>query len=149
MSSIIGYKLIKDTLVTILGDVASLKSVYGKEEKNVLDGGLPAACVSAKEHSSQFNSVGSGGTNERVYQHYIRIYFRTDEKNDADYEDVLESVADDVVAILEKNVNLNGICEYALPTSGVWTFDEHIPARVFELVMSTHVHIKRDTGEMI
>src|SRR5258706_4702 len=44
-----GYKTIKDALVSTLGSVASLKIVYGKEEKALSK--FPAACVSAKGHS--------------------------------------------------------------------------------------------------
>ncbi len=137
-----GYKTIKDQLVTILQGVTSLKVVYGKEEKAVKQ--FPAACVSAKEHTSDFSSVGIGGTNERVYKHFVRIYFRTDEANDPDYEDILENVADDVISAIEHNVTLNGACEYAIPTSGVWRFaDKESPVRLLELVVSARLHAQR------
>src|SRR5947199_102090 len=101
-----GYKPIKDQIVAVLQGVSSLKVVYGKLEKAF--SGYPAACVFAKEHMSEYQTQGGvGGRNKRVYQHFIHIYFRTDENNDSDYEDVLESTADDVIAALEHNMTLN------------------------------------------
>ena len=143
-----GYLPIKSAIVTILEGVTSLKKVYSKEEKAPAD--FPAACVSAKDHTATFCSVGIGGTNERKYNHLVRIYFRTDEENDSDYEDILESVADDVIFALESNIDLNGSCEYAIPTSGVWRFGaKQVPVRFLELTVTASVHIKRDTGELV
>lgn len=142
-----GFKTIKDQIVAILQTVSELEVVYGKEEKAIAK--FPAACVSAKEHSSRFYTVGSGGRNERQYQHYVRIYFRTDESNDADYEDVLESVADKVVQAFESNTTLNGSCNWSIPTSGIWRFGEkETPVRIFELVITSTAVVKRDTGEL-
>src|SRR4051812_13105403 len=107
------YKNTKDAIVTILQGVSSLKVVYGKEEKAVKQ--FPAACVSASGHQNAFHDLAG---NDKTYHHYVRIYFRTDEQNDPDYEDVLERVADDVIATLEHNITLNGSCDWALPTSG-------------------------------
>src|SRR4051812_3723736 len=113
----LGYKQIKDQIVAILQTVSELEVVYGKEEKAIKT--FPAACVLAKEHTSRFYTVGSGGRNERQYQHYVRIYFRTDEANDPDYEDIIESIADKVVQAFESNITLNGACNWAIPTSGI------------------------------
>src|SRR2546423_15057508 len=104
------YLPIKNQLVAILQGVSSVAFVSGKEEKKLTT--FPAACVSAKEHSSEYHTIGSGGANKRVYQHYIRVYFGTDEQNDPDYEDILESVADDVIVALEHNITLNSSCDY-------------------------------------
>jgi len=143
-----GYLSIKSAIVSILEGVTSLKEVYSKEEKAPAD--FPAACVSAKEHTATFCSVGAGGTNERRYNHLVRIYFRTDEENNPDYEDILESVADDVIFALESNVTLNNTCEYALPTSGTWRFgNKQVPVRFLELTVTSDVHVKRDTGELV
>ncbi len=140
-----GYKTIKDQLVEILKTVSEIKTVYGKEEKSLAN--FPAACVSAKEHASRFNSVGQSGSNERHYQHYVRVYFRTDEKNDPDYEDVLENVVDKVVQAIESNPTLNGACAFAIPSSGIWRFGEkETPVRIFELVVTSTVYVRRDTG---
>ncbi len=140
-----GYKTIKDQIVAILQTVTELEVVYGKDEKALKL--FPSACVSAKEHTSRFYTVGSGGRNERQYQHYVRLYFRTDEVNDPDYEDILESVADKVVQAFESNITLNGVCNWAIPTSGIWRFGEkESPVRIFELVIASTAVIKRDTG---
>jgi hypothetical protein len=95
----VAYKPIKDAIVTILNTVESLKVVYSKEEKALAQ--FPAACVSANGHTAELHDTVS---NRKHYQHFVRLYFRTDENNDADYEDVLESVADDVIAALEHDV---------------------------------------------
>ena len=143
-----GYKPIKDAIVSILGTVSSLKVVYGKEEKAIKK--FPAACVSAKEDIEDFNSVGEGGSNEARYQHYIRLYFRTDEANDPDYEDILETCADDVKQALRSNITLNGTCEYAYPASGAWLDGQkEVPVRVYQITQASAVHIKRDTGELV
>lgn len=142
-----GYKTIKDQIVAVLQTVSELEAVYGKEEKALSK--FPSACVSAKEHTSHFYTVGSGGRNEREYQHYVRVYFRTDEANDIDYEDILESIADKIVQALESNITLNGACNWAIPTSGIWRFSEkESPVRVFDLVITSNVVVKRDTGEI-
>src|SRR5947199_10418591 len=137
------YLPLKNQIVDILQGVSVVASVSGKEEKKLTT--CPAACVSAKEHSSEYHTVGSGGANKRVYQHYIRLYFGTDETNDPDYEDVLESVADDVIVALEHNITLNGACDYSIPLSGTWGEAEKDgkPLRVFEIVESATIHVTR------
>ena len=143
-----GYKTIKDKLVELLGEVTEIKVVYGKEEKAV--GQFPAACVSAISHYSRFDSMGSSGTNERVYNHLINVYFRVDENNDADYEDVLEGVADAIIAKLETDPTLGDTIEYGLPSSAVWHFGEkETPVRVFEITFTSTVHIRRDNGDLV
>ncbi len=142
------YKTIKDQLVAILGGVSSVKVVYGKEEKKLAD--FPAVCISAKQHSSQYDSVGTSGVNLREYEHFVRVYFRTDEENDPDYEDVLEGVADDVVSALEQNVTLNSVCDYSIPVTGVWRFgNKEVPVRIFELIVRATVRIRRDTQTQV
>lgn len=141
-----GYKSIKDQIVVILNTLVPtyLTIVYPKEAKVLSDGGYPAATVEAKEHSSNFYSLGTSGMNERVYQHYVRLYFRTDEKNDSDYEDVLETTADAVITAFEQNITLNGSCEYAIPISGEWKYGEKDSyLRVFEMVISSTAHVAR------
>ena len=110
-----GYLPIKNALVTILQGVSSLKVVYGKEEKALA--AFPAACVSAKGHTAELHDTVS---NRKHYQHFVRIYFRTDEEDNPDYEDVLESVADDVIHALEHDVTLGGVVDWSIPTSGIW-----------------------------
>jgi hypothetical protein len=139
-----GYIPIKNALVAVLQTVGSVAVVYGKEEAAPTS--FPAACVSAKDYVSNYESLGSHGLNKRIYQHYIRLYFRIDEKNDADYEDVLESTADDVLAALESNTNLNlgGTCDYSIPMSGQWLDGvKETPVRCFEIVNAATVLVSR------
>jgi hypothetical protein len=140
-----GYKPIKDHLVSILqgivvNNISLLPTVSGREEKKLTS--FPAACVTAKEHSSSFESLDA---NKRVYEHYIRLYFRTDEQNDPDYEDVLELVADQVIFTLEQNFKpIDGIWDWSIPISGVWGEGEKdMPLRVFEIVVASTLHVKR------
>ncbi len=143
-----GYKSIKDQIVAVLSGVTSLKHVYSKDPKSVEQ--YPSAGVFAMGHTGRFDSMGLSGTNERVVQHVIRLYFRTDETNDPDYEDVLETVADDVLKALEANVTLNGSCEYSLPTTGNWSYGQkETPVRIFDIVQTSTLHLRRDTGELI
>ncbi|HEX2910389.1 MAG TPA: hypothetical protein VH186_06240 [Chloroflexia bacterium] len=137
--STFGYKSVKDQLVAVLQGVSSLKAIYGKEEKKLTQ--FPAACVSAKEHSEEYHSMNA---NKRQLQHIIRIYFRTDEANDPDYEDVLETVADEVIAALVHNITLNNSCDYSIPISGQWTYGEkETPTRVFEIIELSTGHVIR------
>jgi hypothetical protein len=137
-----GFISIKSQLVATLQTVASLKVVYGKEEK--VFSGYPAACVSGNGYQGQFQTVGGSGANKETYQHFVRLYFRTDEANDPDYEDVLESVADDVIAALRHNVKLNNTCDYSLPLSGRWLDGQkESPVRVFEIIESATVYVTR------
>jgi len=63
---------------------------------------------------------------------------------------VLESVADDVQAAFEANITLNGACEYSIPSSGVWSFGfKETPVRIFELIITSTVHVRRDTGTLV
>ena len=134
-----GYLPVKNQLVSILQGVSSLKVVYGKEAKAL--GQFPAACVSAMGHENSFHDLAA---NDKTYHHFVRIYFRTDENNDADYEDVLESVADDVITALEHNLTLNGSCDWSLPTSGNWGFGEkEVPVRYLELVVTSRARVIR------
>lgn len=133
------YKTTKDALVTILQTVSSLKVVYGKEEKALA--AFPAACVSAKGHTAELHDTVS---NRKHYQHFVRIYFRTDEANDPDYEDVLESVADDVIAALEHDVTLGGVVDWSLPTSGIWrNVEKEGPVRCLELTVQSEGRVIR------
>lgn len=135
----VAYKPIKDAIVTILNTVDSLRVVYGKEEKSL--GQFPAACVSAASHTAELHDTVS---NRKHYQHYVRLYFRTDETNDADYEDVLESVADEVIAALEHDVTLGGVVDWSLPTSGRWDFGEkETPVRYLELIVQSEGRVVR------
>jgi hypothetical protein len=128
-----GYKTVKDAIVTTLQGVTSLKIVYGKEEKAIKK--FPAACVSAKEHNNIYNDLAG---NSRSVVHYIRLYFRTDETNDPDYEDILESVADEVINALEHDVTLGGACEFTKPTNGVWgNADKEVPVRMLEITLES------------
>jgi hypothetical protein len=149
MTSVVGYLAIKAQIVAILETITSLKEVYGKEPKTVTQ--FPAACVSADSDDEQFDSVGANGTNEAVYRHFVRIYFRTDENNDADYEDVLEGVVDAVKAKFRQNISLHGTCEYSIPSSGRWGFtnEKETPMRYYEMVVSSTVHVRRDTGQLV
>lgn len=139
--STFGYKNIKDAIVTILGTVSSVEAVYGKEEKKLVQ--FPAACVSAKQHTAELHDTVS---NRKHYEHYVRVYFRTDETNDADYEDVLESVADDVIAALEHDITLGGAVQWSIPTSGVWKADlntKETPVRLIEIVVRSEARVVR------
>lgn len=134
-----GYKPIKDAIVTILGTVSSLKVVYGKEEKALAK--FPAATVSAKEHVAEFHDTVA---NLKTYSHFVRLYFRTDEANDPDYEDVIESVADDVITALEHDITLGGAVDWSLPTSGVWKNGEkETNVRYLEIVVASRARVVR------
>ena len=134
-----GYKPIKDAIVTILQGVSSLKVVYGKEEKAIKD--FPAACVSAREHSAELHDTVA---NLKMYSHHIRLYFRTDETNDPDYEDVLEQTADSVIAALEHDLTLGGVVDWSMPTSGVWrNVEKETPVRMLELTLVSKARVVR------
>lgn len=134
-----GYKSVKDALVTKLQAVTSLKVVYGKEEKAIAQ--FPAACVTAKAHTAQLHDSVA---NLKKYQHTINLYFRTDETNDADYEDVLESVADDVITALEADLTLGGVVDWSLPTSGNWRWaSKETNVRVLEITFTSQARVVR------
>ncbi len=134
-----GYKPIKDAIVTILGTVSSLNVVYGKEEKAIKK--FPAATVSAKEHTAELHDSVA---NLKTYYHFIRLYFRTDETNDADYEDILESVADSVITALEHDLTLGGVVDWSLPTSGVWKYgDKETNVRILEITLASRARVVR------
>jgi hypothetical protein len=147
MSSL-GYKSVKDQLVSILQGISSLKIVYGKEPKTITQ--FPAACVSAESDTEDFNSMGASGTNEVEIRHHIRVYFRTDEANDPDYEDILESTVDDIKQALRANITLNGVCEYATPAGGTWrNVEKEVPVRMYDMTTHASLHLRRDTGQLI
>lgn len=139
-----GYISIKSQLVTILETVTSLSAVYGKDAKELDD--LPAACVFAKGNVIDFQTMGQGASNLNIYEHYIMVYFPTDEKDDADYEDVLEQCADDILTALSHagGSTINGVWDWGLPISGNWRFaDKEVNERVFEIVFQSTAHVNR------
>jgi hypothetical protein len=72
------------------------------------------------------------------------VYFRTDETNNPDYEDVLESVADDVINALEQNITLNNTCLYFIPVSGIWKDGQkENPVRYIEIVLASTIQAAR------
>lgn len=146
--SMTGYKPIKDALVTILGAVSGVQVVYGKEPKAV--GNFPAIAVSAKSDAESYRSIGPGGTNEVQYQHFVRVYFRTDEQNDPDYEDICTTIVDSVKQTLRANITLNGSCNYSIPVAGQWAYGEkESPVRIYELTVNSTVYLKRDTSTVV
>ena len=62
-----------------------------------------------------------GGANKRTYEHYINLYFRTDENNDPDYEDILATTADAVIAAIDHDITLGGTVDWAIVSSSEWT----------------------------
>jgi len=138
-----GYKPVKDGIVAILNTLKPdvLKEVYTKEQKELT--AFPCTTIEAKEDSADFHDTVS---NLKVYQHFVRIYFRTDEKNDPDYEDVLETAVDAVKAALEHDITLGGICDWAMPTSGIWKGDpntKNTPVRFYEMTVTTKARVVR------
>lgn len=134
-----GYLSTKNAIVAILETVPSLKVVYPKEEKAISQ--FPAACVSAAGHTAELHDTVS---NRKHYQHFVRLYFRTDENNDADYEDVLETVADEVIAALEHDVTLGGAVDWSLPTSGTWgNGEKETPVRYLEIIVQMEGRVVR------
>jgi hypothetical protein len=117
----------------------TIKVLYGKEEKQLAQ--FPAVCVSNKGHTAELHDTVS---NRKHYQHYVRVYFRTDEDNDADYEDVLSEVADAVIYELEHDLTLGGVADWSLPTSGEWKFvEKETPLRCLELVVQSEARVIR------
>ncbi len=139
----LAYKPVKDAIVTILNTLApaTLKVVYSKEEKKLEN--FPAACVSYVGHTAELHDSVS---NRKHYQHYVRVYFRTDETNDPDYEDVLGAVADTVIQALEHDLTLGGVVDWSLPTSGRWLASPTIketPVRYLELIVKSEARVIR------
>ena len=137
----LSYKAVKDALVAILQGVTQIKVVYDGERPK-LDK-FPAACVSAKSHTATLHDTVS---NSKTYQHFIRIYFQTNSTTDADYEDVLEQVADAAIAALESNLTLSGTCDWSLPTSGEWRSSptaKEVPVKYIELVVTSRARVVR------
>lgn len=138
------YKSVKDAIVNTLNTLvpASLQIVYAKEEKS--PNKFPCATVSDKAHSGEFHTVGSGGANKRTYEHFVRLYFRVDELNDPDYEDILATTADAVITALDHDITLGGTVDWAIVSSSQWgEGDKEVPLRVCEMVVSSVGHITR------
>ena len=134
-----GYKPIKDAIVAILGTVPALKVVYGKEEKALAQ--FPAATVSAKEHTAELHDTTA---NLKTYAHYVRLYFRTDDENNPDYEDILETTADAVITALEHDMTLGGVVDWSLPTQGVWrNVEKETPVRMLEITLMSRARVVR------
>jgi hypothetical protein len=146
--TVYGYKNIKDQIVTVLNTVTGIAVVYAKEAKAL--GSYPAATVEAKGHANKFSSIGVGGVDERTYQHIVRLYFRTDEANDPDYEDILEGLADTMQQAFDNNITLNGACNYAILTGGSWRYGtKESPVRIAEFTVTSVVRIQRGTGALV
>ena len=59
-------------------------------------------------------------------------------------EDVLENVADEVIAALEHDVTLGGVVDWSLPTSGTWGHGEkETPVRYLELIVQSEGRVVR------
>ena len=137
----LSYKAVKDALKTILGTVTQISVVYDGEKPKLVK--FPAACVSAKGHVAQLHDTVS---NSKTYQHFVRIYFQTNQEQDADYEDVLESVADAAITALEHDLTLGGTCDWSLPTSGDWRGSptaKEVPVKYIEIVVTSRARVVR------
>ena len=131
----LSYKSVKDAIITILRTVSAISVVYDGEVPKLVK--FPAACVSARGHVASLHDTVS---NLKTYQHFVRIYFQTNQEQDADYEDVLEGVADSAIAALEHDLTLGGTCDWSLPTSGEWRANptaKEVPVKYIEIVVTS------------
>ena len=131
------YVNIAQQLVIILQSISDLAAVYNHEPKELKD--YPCATVSAASHKDAFSDTAA---NRRIYIFTVRLYFRTDVAQDA--ETVLRGLADSVIGMIESNVTLNGVCDFAKPTEGTWDYQEReVPVRVCILTIECNKRINR------
>lgn len=122
------------TLSTVTGLTVSIG------EKKAL-GTFPYACISNLNHDNEFKDLAG---NKRQYQFVIRFYYRTDNTNDPDFEIKLATVVDSVISILEHEVTLGGVCDFATPSKGNWTYGEkEVPVRICEIKITANGRILR------
>lgn len=99
----------------------------------------PCATLTALEHDNEFHDLAA---NKRRYSFLIRVYFRTDNAQDA--ETVLRSITDAIIRVIESNVRLNNSCDYASPTKARWGFVEReVPVRYVEITLDALKRVLR------
>lgn len=131
------YVNIGNEIFTLLDEITELQAVYNKEPAELER--YPCATVSASAHENQ---AGDTAANIRRFSFIIRLYYKLDGTNDA--EAILRDMADKVIAKIESNVSLNGSCDYARPTRGIWTQGEReVPIKVVEITVDAFKKVNR------
>lgn len=128
------YVSIATQLKTLLQSITELSTVYDYEAKEL--NRYPCATLTAGSHKNNFQDTAA---NRRQFVFTIRLYNRTDSA--ADGERIMRVVADKVIQAVETNITLNGSCDWAAPSEGVWGYQEReVPVRVCEI---TVIAVKR------
>ena len=131
------YVAIADAIQTKLLTITDINIVYNHEPKELVE--YPAATISARSHTNAFNDLCA---NVRRYVFIIRLYFRTDVAQDA--ETVLRDLADQVITIIEADPTIGGSCDFAIPTSGSWSFQtREVPVKVVEILVEARKRVER------
>jgi hypothetical protein len=124
------YTNIRAGIVSLLQTIPEIQEVYNYEAKELAK--YPSATVTNLSHKNLFADTAR---NRRQYSFMIRLYFRTDQPQDA--ETVLSSIADAVITKIESDITLNSTCDFAEPLEGKWLYQEReIPVRVVEIAVT-------------
>src|SRR4051794_9826760 len=125
-----GYVAIGTKIIDLLDDLGDFSKLYNYDPNEL--GGYPAATVAAIGHQNTFKTIGAGGANDRQNRFMIRLYYRTD--NDEDAESILRDLADKVITKIEANVTVAGVWDIAEPTESVWrTGEREVPILAVEI----------------
>lgn len=123
------YVSIAVQLKTLLQSITELSTIYDYEAKELNQ--YPCATLTASSHKNDFQDTAA---NRRSFVFTVRLYNRTDSASDG--ERIMRVVADKVMQTIEANVTLNGSCDWATPSEGVWGYQEReVPVRVCEITI--------------
>lgn len=131
------YTAIAAGIKNILDGVTGLAVAYDYEPKEL--GQYPAATLTALSHADTFADLAA---NSREFTFAIRVYYRTEDAASA--ESVVRGIVDDIIAAIESDVTLGGVCNWAKPTGGTWAFGEReVPVRYCQITLTARIRVMR------
>lgn len=136
------YTAIGQALQTLLQTISGMgSSVYNYEPFSIEKS--PCITIRALGHKDKFADTAA---NIRNYQFMLTLCYRISEDNQIDCEAVLRDLTDSVLAVLENkaNISLNGTCDYIMPSTAVWGYQEReVPVRVVEITVEVFKRVNR------
>lgn len=101
-------------IVTELGTVTGLHSVYAYEPAKPTDGKYPFASVTISSLEGRF---GDTQRNERTYIFNIRVYQERVKVGNEKAERLIREMADEIMTLFDNNTTLDGMVKFVRPVS--------------------------------
>lgn len=105
---------ISGKIVTELGSITGLYSVYAYEPAKPTDGKYPFASVTINSLEGKF---GDTQRNERIYLFDVRVYQERVKVGNEKAERLIREISDEIMTLFDNNTTLDGMVKFVRPVS--------------------------------